>query len=460
MRTLIRNGRVITAIDDLEADVLVDGETIAAIGPGLDEPADTVIDASGRYVIPGGIDPHTHFDLPVGPSLASSDDFATGTIAAAHGGTTTIIDFPTQERGHSLREAVDVWSAKAEGKAAIDYGFHVICTDLPDSRLGEMRALIDEGIPSFKLLMAYPGRVMVDDGTIWRAMELAGQEGGLILIHAESGHVIDAMVKRALAEGLTAPKYHALTRPVATEVEATARAIALAQIAGSPVYIVHLSSGVALGEIVEARRRGEPVFAETCPQYLFLDESVYDLEDAEAAKYVMSPPLRSRGNQELLWRGLEDDDLQLVATDHCPFTLEQKKAGLGDFTKIPNGGPSLEHRMSLVFDGGVRTGRIGLRRFVEITSTNAAKIFGMYPRKGTIRVGSDADLVIFDPEEEVTLGAGMHHMNVDYSAFEGMTVSGVPKTVMSRGEVIVDEGRFLGKPGRGRFLRRDRFTLE
>lgn len=457
MKTIITNGRVVTAEQELAADVLIENDLISAIGTGLGN-ADRTIDARGRYVIPGGIDPHTHFDLPMGPGVSSADDFESGTIAAAFGGTTTVIDFPTQERGGTLHAAVDAWLAKAEGKAAIDYGFHVICVDLPDERLVEMRQLVDEGIPSFKLLMAYPGRIMVDDGTIYRAMRAAAGAGALTLIHAENGHVIEAMIHEALAAGHTAPKYHAATRPAATEAEAVGRAIDIAGMTGCPVYIVHLSSAAGLARVVEARRCGLPVYAETCPQYLFLDDSRYE-DGIEGAKYVMSPPLRKPEDQEALWGALASGDLQLVATDHCPFTLAQKAAGANDFSKIPNGGPAVEHRMSLVYHGGVAGGRFDMRLFVEVTSTAAAKMFGLYPRKGTIAVGSDADIVIFDPDAEATISAATHHMRIDYSAYEGMRVRGVVDIVIARGKVIVENGHFTGKPGAGQFLKRARFAI-
>ncbi|MFZ2491320.1 MAG: dihydropyrimidinase, partial [Thermoanaerobaculia bacterium] len=457
MKTLITNGRVVSAYAEFDSDLLIDGERIAAVAPGLGRDADRVIDARGRYVIPGGIDPHTHFDLPIGPGVSSADDFESGTIAAAFGGTTTVIDFPTQERGRPLRECVDTWHAKADGKAVIDYGFHVICTDLPDERLREMRQLVDEGITSFKLLMAYPGRVMVDDGAIYRAMRLGAEAGALILVHAENGHVIDAMVQEALMRGDRSPKHHALTRPPLAEAEAVGRAIDIATMAEAPVYIVHLSSAAALERVVDARSAGAVVYAETCPQYLFLDESAYELEAREAMKYVMSPPLRSRLDRDELWAGLAIDDLQLVATDHCPFTLVQKAAGLDDFTKIPNGGPSVEHRMTLLYHGGVAGRRFDMPRFVELTSTAAAKLFGLYPRKGALIVGSDADVVIFDPEAESVISAKTHHMRVDYSAFEGLHVRGAVETVLSRGKVIVENGQFTGRAGDGTFLKRDRF---
>ncbi len=452
--TLIKNGRIVTAVDDYNADVLIDGGIIVMIGRSIDANADTVIDAKGRLVIPGGIDPHTHMELPFG-GTAASDTFETGTIAAAYGGTTTIIDFAVQSKGQSLAQAVDAWHAKATGRTSIDYGFHLICTDLPDERLPEMKSMIDEGISSFKLFMAYPGVFLVDDATIFKAMGMAGENGGLICMHAENGVVIDAIVKKALAEGKTAPKYHALTRPTKAEAEGVHRAIALAEMADAPVYIVHLSCDDSLQEVTRARDMGINAFAETCPQYLFLDYTVYEKPGFEGAKYVMTPPIRDKSNQEKLWRGLKFNDLQVVATDHCPFCMkEQKELGKNDFSKIPNGGPGVEDRMSLVYNGGVAEGRISLNRFVEITSTSAAKIFGLFPRKGTIAVGSDADIVIFDPNEERTISAKTHHMNVDYSCYEGMKVKGVTKTVLSRGELVIEDGKYVGKPGNGQFLKR------
>src|SRR6266446_6082206 len=461
MKTLIRNGHIVTAVDSYVADVFIDGETIALIGRdlrGVGGSVDKTIDATDKLVIPGGIDPHTHLDLPFG-GTSSSDDFETGTRAAAFGGTTTIIDFAVQYHGQSLNQALDVWFAKAEGKAAIDYGFHLICTDLPDERLPELKGLIDQGIPSFKLFMAYPGGFLVDDGTIFKAMTTAGEAGGLICMHAENGVVIDVLVKRAIAEGRTAPKYHALTRPTRAEAEGVHRAIAIAQMADSPVYIVHLSSYDALKEVQAARDLGLPAYAETCPQYLFLDYSYYEQEGFEGAKYVMTPPLRDKSNQEQLWKGLRGNDLQVISTDHCPFCFkEQKELGRDDFSKIPNGGPGVEHRMSLIYDGGVGQKRISLNRFVELTSTAAAKIFGLFPRKGTVAVGSDADLVIFDPDREQTISSKTHHMRVDYSAYEGRKVRGVTETVISRGNVIVENGTFKGKAGMGRFLKRGTFA--
>src|SRR6266403_708083 len=457
MKTLIKNGHVVTAVDTYVADVLIDGPTVALIGRDLEGIAGTLdktIDATGKLVIPGGIDPHTHLDLPFG-GTSSSDDFETGTRAAAFGGTTTIIDFAVQYHGQSLNQALDVWFAKAEGKAAIDYGFHLICTDLPDARLPELKGLIDQGVSSFKLFMAYPGIFLVDDGTIFKAMTVSGEAGGLICMHAENGIVIDVLVKRALAEGKTAPKYHALTRPTRAEAEGVHRAIAIAEMANAPVYIVHLSCYDALKEVQAARDLGLPAYAETCPQYLFLDDSYYEKEGFEGAKYVMTPPLRDKMNQELLWKGLRGNDLQVISTDHCPFCFkEQKELGRDDFSKIPNGGPGVEHRMSLIYDGGVVQGRINQNRFFELTSPAAAKSFGLFPKKGTIAVGSDADIGIFDPNREQTISAKTHHMRVDYSAYEGRRVRGVVETVLSRGKVVVENGAFRGKAGDGQFLRR------
>lgn len=461
MRTLIKNGNIVTAVDSYTADILIDGESVAMIGKDLSTvvgSVDKTIDATGKLVIPGGVDPHTHMDLPFG-GTSSSDDFETGTRAAAFGGTTTIIDFAVQYKGQALNQALDVWFAKAEGKATTDYGFHLIVTDLPDERLPELKTMIDQGVTSFKLFMAYPGVFLVDDGVIFKAMTAAGENGGLICMHAENGVVIDVLVKRAIEQGRTAPKYHALTRPTKAEAEGVHRAIAIAEMANSPVYIVHLSCYDALKEVQAARDLGLPAFAETCPQYLLLDYSLYEKPDFEGAKYVMTPPLRDKENQELLWRGLRGDDLQVISTDHCPFCFkEQKELGRDDFSKIPNGGPGVENRMSLIYHHGVTQGRISLNRFVELTSTAAAKIFGLFPKKGTIAVGSDADIVIFDPNREQTISAATHHMRVDYSAYEGWRVKGVTETVLSRGRVIVENNEFKGKAGAGRFLKRGTFT--
>ena len=454
MKTLIKNGRIITAVDDYKADILIEDEIVSVIGAKLEMEADRVIDATGKLVIPGGIDPHTHMELPFGGTQAS-DDFRTGTIAAAHGGTTTIIDFAVQYKGESLIQAVDNWHAKAEGKTAIDYGFHLITTELEDNQIEEMHTLIDEGISSFKMFMAYPGVFLVDDATIFRAMSAAGERGGLICMHAENGIVINEIIKRALAQGRTAPKYHALTRPTRAEAEGVHRAIALAEMAEAPVYIVHLSCADALEKVREARDRGLPAFAETCPQYLFLSYDNYEEPGFDGAKYVMTPPLREKWNQAELWKGLKTDDLQVISTDHCPFCMkEQKELGRDDFSKIPNGAPGVEHRVPLIYNGGVVENRISLNRFVELTSTAAAKMFGLFPKKGTIAVGSDADIVIFDPQKKQTISAKTHHMNVDYSAYEGKTITGVVETVLSRGRVVIDNGEYKGKQGDGQFLKR------
>ena len=455
MRTLIRNGKVVTAKETRAADVLIDGEKIAEVRRGIAAAAsDKVIDAKGLYVIPGGVDAHTHLDMPFG-GTTSADDFESGTRAAAFGGTTTIVDFAIQARGSRMREALDTWWKKAEGRASIDYGLHVIITDLGGAGLEDMDDMVREGVASFKLFMAYPNALMVDDATIFKALSQTSRNGALVCMHAENGSVIDVIVARALAEGKTAPVYHALTRPPRAESEAVHRAIAMAEIAQVPVYIVHLSSEDALNEVREARDRGVPAFAETCPQYLLLTVDELARPGFEGAKYVFTPPLRSKEHPPKLWEGLKHDHLQVVSTDHCPFCFkDQKILGKDDFTKIPNGGPGIENRLQLIHHHGVNQGRISLNRFVELTSTTPARIFGMYPRKGEIAPGSDADIVLWDPNAAFTISAATHHMKVDYSMFEGFTVKGNVRTVLSRGEVIVDKDQFLGKPGRGRYLKR------
>ncbi|HHZ65282.1 MAG TPA: dihydropyrimidinase [Flavobacteriales bacterium] len=462
MSVLIKNGRIITAVDDYMADIFIENETISTIGKSLEIEADKVIDAKGRLVMPGGIDPHTHLDMPFGGAV-SADDFESGTRAAAHGGTTTIIDFAIQTKGKSTKEALDTWHEKAEGKTAIDYGFHMILTDMDENRIHEMKDLANEGITSYKLFMAYPGVLYVDDGTIYRAMRKAGEDGTVICMHAENGIVIDEIVKEAIKKGHTEPKYHSLTRPTRMEAEGVHRAISIAEVADVPVYIVHLSSADALREVVLARDRGVHAFAETCPQYLFLDYTAYEKEGFEGAKYVMTPALRHKSNQEELWRGLSFGDLQSISTDHCPFCFkEQKELGINDFSKIPNGAPGVENRMSLVYNGGVVAGRISLNKFVELTSTAAAKTFGLFPKKGTIAVGSDADIVIFNPDRKEVISIDntcTHHMKVDYNTFEGSEVQGFTETVLSRGKVVIEDCEYAGKKGDGQFLKRSLYSL-
>ena len=453
--TIIQNGSVVTATDTYKADVAISNGKITAIGTDLPlENASKVLDATGKLVMPGGIDVHTHLDMPFG-GTTSADDFETGTRAAAFGGTTTLIDFAIQYKGQRLRQAFDTWMGKASSKAVCDYAFHCIVTDVSDGQLSEMNDLVHEGVTSFKLFMAYPGVFMLDDGSIFKALQTTSKNGGLVCMHAENGSAIDVIVQQALAEGKKAPKYHALTRPTTAEAEATSRAIALAEMAGAPIYIVHLSCNDALEKVREARDRGLPVYAETCPQYLYLSIENFDAPGFEGAKYVFTPPLREKWHQEKLWNGLKCDHLQVVSTDHCPFCFkEQKELGRDDFTKIPNGGPGVEHRMSLIYSGGVASGRFSANRFVELVATTPAKLFGLYPQKGTIAVGSDADLVIFDPNRKHTISAKTHHMRVDYSMFEGIQVTGMPDVVLSRGQVVVAGDKFLGRAGQGNFLRR------
>ena len=457
MSILIRNGQVVTPKGVSNADVFVENETIVAIGDRIDRRADKTLDAAGRYVIPGGIDVHTHLDAPVGGTI-SSDDFETGTRAAAFGGTTCIIDFATQSRGHSLSEAYETWREKG-AKATIDYGLHMIIVDAGDGRLEQLDFLIDEGVTSFKLFTAYPGTLMVDDATILQVMLRAGKRGALVAVHAENGTAIDYLVHKALAEGRTAPIEHALTRPAIAEAEAVHRVIALARIADVPVYIVHVSSADALEEISRAQKNGIRVVGETCPQYLLLTQEDLARPNFEGAKFVLTPPLRMRSDQAALWKGLEANELQVVSTDHCPFMFEtQKRAGLNDFTKIPNGGPGIENRLQLLYHYGVNGGRFTIQRWVELVSQNPAKLFGLYPKKGALEVGSDADIVIWDPAKEHTISAATHHMRVDYSMYEGMTVVGHADTVISRGEIIVDHDEWLGRAGRGVYVKRSCFA--
>ena len=457
MSTLIQSGRIVTAEQDYTADIYIEKDRITTIGTGLNVTADVVVDARGKYVIPGGVDVHTHMDMPFG-GTNSSDDFETGTRAAAFGGTTCIIDFAIQSKGQKMREALDVWWNKGE-KATVDYSLHMIITDLPEAHLEDMNDMVREGLTSFKLFMAYPNVLMVDDATIFRAMRQTGSNGALVCMHAENGGVIDLLVQKALAEGKTAPIYHALTRPVTAEAEAVNRAIALAQMADAPVYIVHLTSADALEKVSEARDRGIPAFAETCPQYLLLSIEDLGRPDFEGAKYVFTPPLREKWHQDRLWAGLKRNTLQVVSTDHCPFCFkEQKEMGRDSFAKIPNGGPGVENRLQLLFHHGVNLKRISLNRWVELVSTAPAKMFGLYPRKGTIAVGSDADLVIWDPEAEHTISAKTHHMRVDYSMFEGFKLKGNAERVFSRGALVVDGSKWLGRPGGGAFIKRDTYA--
>jgi len=458
MSILIKNGRVITAVDDYCADIFIEHEVVSLIGRQLEVEADTVLDARGKFLFPGGVDPHTHLDMPFG-GTTSADDFETGTRAAAHGGTTTLIDFAIQTKGESTLAALETWHAKAEGKTAIDYGFHMIITDLEDDRLWEMRHLADEGVTSYKLFMAYPGVLYVDDGTLYRAFRQAGENGTRICMHAENGIVIDEIIKQAVDDGKLEPKYHALTRPTRMEAEGVYRSIAIAEVAKVPLYIVHLSCSDALEEVKRARLRGVDVMAETCPQYLLLDHSYYEREGFEGAKWVMTPALREKWNQDVLWKGLEMGHLANVATDHCPFCMKgQKDLGLGDFRKIPNGAPGVENRFSLMYHFGVGEGRLTLNRFVELTSTAAAKTFGLFPKKGTIAVGSDADIVVFDPKRKETISVNnefTHHMNVDYSAYEGFEVQGWSEVVLSRGRVVCEDGKLVTEGG-GQFIKRAR----
>lgn len=456
MRTLISGGTVVSASGAEPADVLIDGEKIAAVtAPGVFDSgsADTVLDASGKYVMPGGIDAHTHMEMPFGGTF-SADTFETGTAAAAWGGTTTIVDFAVQKKGTSLLSTLDAWHEKADGNCAIDYGFHMILSDVNDGTLKEMETCIASGVTSFKMFMAYPGVFYSTDGEIFRAMSKAADTGSMIMMHAENGIAIDELAARAIEAGHGEPLQHGLTRPPELEREATSRAITLAEVTHSPLYIVHLSAAQALGAVAAARDDGRNVFAETCPQYLYL--SIEDLAkpDFEGAKYVASPPLREASHHADLWRGLRTNDLSVVSTDHCPFCFnEQKELGRGDFRAIPNGIPGVEHRMDLLHQGVV-AGELSLARWVETCATTPAKMFGLYPRKGVLAPGSDADIVIYDPSARQTISADTHHMNVDYSAYEGFALSGGVDTVLSRGTVVVGDGAVPQK-GHGRFLSRE-----
>jgi dihydropyrimidinase len=461
MSLLIQGGTVVSPSGAVPADVLVEGEQVSALAvPGSETAvawgasADRVMDAHGLYVLPGGIDVHTHMEMPFGGTF-SVDTFETGTRAAAWGGTTTIVDFAVQAKGTSLLATLDKWHAKADGHCVIDYGFHMIVSDVNDTTLKEMESCIGAGVNSFKMFMAYPGVFYATDGEIVRAMTRAAETGAVIMMHAENGIAIDQLVAQALAAGKTDPVQHGLTRPPELEAEATHRAITLAGVTGSPLYIVHLSAAQALQAVAEARDTGQNVFAETCPQYLYLSLDDLARPDFEGAKYVASPPLRPREHQGTLWRGLRTNDLSVVSTDHCPFCFkEQKELGRGDFSKIPNGIPGVEHRMDLLHQGVV-AGELSLARWVEVASTTPARMFGLYPRKGVIAPGADADIVLYDPRATQVLSAGTHHMNVDYSAYEGFEITGQVRTVLSRGAVVIEGGEYHGHTGHGQFLRRD-----
>jgi dihydropyrimidinase len=458
MRILVKGGRIITATDDTVGDVLVDGERIALIGTALDVEADRTIDATGRYVLPGCVDPHTHLDMPFGGTI-TIDDFESGQTAAAFGGTTCHVDFVIQPQGSTFSHALESWHEKREGKALIDNGFHMAVTDLHEGgSLEELATLPDQGVTSFKLFMAYKGALMVDDETLFRTMEVAAECGALIMVHAENGDAIDVLVKRALAEGKTDPIWHALTRPPETEGEATNRAVQLAHVAGCPLYVVHVSCREAVEPIMLAREKGWNVWGETCTQYFFVDQTFLERRDFEGAKFVYTPPPRPKENQDVLWNAVRTDVLSAISTDHCAFRWDgQKTMGRDDFSKIPNGAPGLEDRLHMIHEFGVRAGRIDLNRMVELLCTNPAKLFGLYPRKGTIAVGSDADLVVFDPERKVTISAATQHSKSDYNLFEGTEVTGSPDVVLLRGNVLVEEGELVAKPGVGQFVRRARF---
>ena len=459
MSVLIKGGRIVTAGDDYVGDVFIEGESVSLIGRSLDVRADKVIDASGKYVIPGAVDPHTHMEMPFGGTV-SCDDFTSGTISAAFGGTTSLVDFCLQTPGQSLPDALATWHEKIERtKPVIDVGFHLAVTDLTEGgNLEDLARMPDEGVTSYKLFMAYKGAIMVDDETLFKTMQVAAETGALVMVHAENGDAIDVLVKEALAEGKTEPKWHAATRPPLTEGEATNRAIQLAHVAGAPLYVVHVSCKESIEPIARARTDDWQAWGETCPQYLFLDETVLDQPNFEGAKYVFTPPPRAKENQEHLWHALSTGVLSVVSTDHCPFNWDgQKTLGKDDFSKIPNGGPGIENRLHMLHHFGVREGRISMNRLVELVSANPAKFFGMYPKKGTIAVGSDADIVVFDPEKEHTISARTHHSNIDYNLFEGTEVVGAPDTVLVRGKVIVENDELVGSPGDGRFVRRARF---
>jgi len=461
MSVLIRGGRIVTAADDYVADVYAEGERISLIGESLDVQADKVIDAAGKYVLPGCVDPHTHLDMPFGGTV-TIDDVESGQTSAAFGGTTCHVDFVIQGKGQSFAEALDTWHDKRNDKAVIDNGFHMAVTDLVEGgTLDELASLPDQGVTSYKLFMAYKGALMVDDETLFRTMEVAAETGALVMVHAENGDAIDVLVKQALAAGNTEPKYHALTRPPETEGEATNRAIQLARVAGSPLYVVHVSCREAVEPIQLAREKGWNVHGETCTQYFFVDYTFLERPDFEGAKWVYTPPPRPKENQDVLWNAVRTDVLSVISTDHCAFLWDgQKTMGRDDFSKIPNGGPGLENRLHMIHEFGVRHGRITLNRLVELLCTNPAKLFGLYPRKGTIAVGTDADIVVFDPERRHTISASTHHSKSDYNLFEGTEVTGSPEVVLLRGHLLVEDGELVAKPGIGQFVKRARFGEE
>jgi len=454
MSLLIKNGRIITATDDYHGDVLIQGETVVAVGQGLDaENADRVIDAHDLLVMPGGVDPHVHLDMPFMGTF-SSDTHETGTRAALFGGTTTVIDFVLQKQGHSLREALTEWQGRATGTAVGDYSFHMAVTDYNESTQKEIRQMVEEeGISSFKTFMAYKGALMIDDRQMTALMEEVRRQGGLVTVHATNGDMIDYLIAKHRAEGKLSPLYHYLSQPEVTEAEASGRFADISNYTGCPGYIVHMTCEGALNAVRNATRRNQKVFVETCIQYLLLDAGLYE-RDFEGAKWVMSPPLRQKKDQETLWAGINQGLVNVVATDHCPFMWKQKLMGEADFSKIPNGHPAIENRMELLYSEGVHKGRISLNKYVEVACTNPAKIFGMFPRKGTIAPGSDADILIFDPNQRHTLSATTHHMNVDYSAYEGWELTGKVHTVLLRGKVAIEKDECLVGKGYGQFIRR------
>jgi dihydropyrimidinase len=460
MKKIIKNGTIVTATDTYQAEVLIEDGKITQIGTNLSSIGAEVIDAKGCLVFPGGIDPHTHLDMPFGGTV-TKDDFESGTIAAAFGGTTTVIDFCLTNKGEPLKNAIQTWHNKSREKAVIDYGFHLMISEINEEVLNELPQVIsEEGITSFKVFMAYKNVFQADDETLFRTLVTAKEHGGLVMVHAENGDVIDYLTKKALEEGKTEPIYHALTRPPELEGEATGRAAKLTGLANSQLYVVHVSCADAVEKIAEARSKGFDVWGETCPQYLVLDQSYLEKPNFEGAKYVWSPPLREKWNQEVLWNALKSGQLQTLGSDQCSFDFKgQKDLGRDDFTKIPNGGPIIEDRISILFSEGVKKGRISLNQFVDITSTRIAKLFGLFPKKGTIAIGADADLVIFDPNVERVISAETHHMAVDYNAFEGMKVTGEPVSVLVRGEYVVRDKQFVGKPGSGQYLKRARYNL-